>query len=412
MFAIVRRAALWSRCRAHLATAADGSNIDVHASFYTVLGVPEGTHDATVLRNAYLARARVLHPDASGGRSDDRSEFQRLQLAWWTLRSPERRKLYDLQLAEAAQRRRGIGARVRAAAAAATAVASEESPWASRLPPQVDALAKHAGLQRQLQRALASAYWGPSLSRHTLELGLLPPAYECDVRTPGLAGADKADVMHVVSGRTLLGIVRQERTAALHDEENTTAKIEVDSADELHLMCGQPQELAARAVRRIKDGRVDIFVRGCRTFGVTPAAVSGGSFGRSSIIDVASGEETHTLVRSTTPGVSHLHVFQGQPVALEDSSGLTATTARRHARCVLKATRPVLPPAALWLFPPRVDTHTVGGWYVESAPLESEEEAAADLRLIVTLLLALDTLDRERSQSAPGWGERLMRSLR
>jgi len=409
MYSNVRRAALWSRCRAHLATAADGGNID--ASFYTVLGVPEGTQDSTVLRNAYLARAKVLHPD--GGRSDDRSEFQRLQLAWWTLRSPERRKLYDLQLAEAAQRRRGIGARVRAAAAAATAEASEESPWASRLPPQVDALAKHAGLQRQLQRALASAYWGPSLSKHTLELGLLPRAYECDVRTPGLAGADKADVMHVVSGRTLLGIVRQqERTAALHDEENTTAKIEVDSdVDELHLMCGQPQELAARAVRRIKDGRVDVFVRGCRAFGVTMAAVSG----RSSIIDVASGEETHTLVRSSTPGVSHLHVFQGQPVALADSrlppSGLTAT-ARRHARCVLKATRPVLPPAALWLFPPRVDTHTVGGWYVESAVLESEEDAGADLRLIVTLLLALDTLDRERSQSAPGWGERLLRYLR
>ena len=65
------------------------------ATHYELLGVPpSATFDE--VRQAYLARARELHPDASGGSS--KAAMQAVNEAWRVLRTPESRAQYDASL--------------------------------------------------------------------------------------------------------------------------------------------------------------------------------------------------------------------------------------------------------------------------------------------------------------------------
>jgi hypothetical protein len=392
MHATARQGAL--RCwRAGLATAAREEAALEADCHYTVLGVPIGTDCAAKLREAYVTRAKALHPDSShsSGAPQSRAAFQQLAASYAVLRSPERRRLYDMQLAamHANRRRQGMGSRLRAAAAAAAAAGERAAdnetvaPWLSRTE-GLHALAHRAGLDKELQNALSSAYYGPPVSLADVDDGLLPAAFECDIRTQSADdAAEEVDVLHVVSGRTLLGVVRHARTATLRapapqqlrgpDVQHNASQMalpdiasddgdrDADEEDELHLLCGRSAELAARAIRRrgesisdagsapgIGGGHIDIFLRGDRASRVMDP---GGRFGMGRIVDAVTGADTHTLVRNATPGVTHLHIFQAEAPA----DNASATSSRRQSRCVARATRAVLPPAALWLFPPRVE---------------------------------------------------------
>ena len=65
---------------------------------YDVLGVAPGAPSAEV-RQAYVALARVHHPDRAGG---DAVRMQAINAAWATLGDPERRARYDADVLHAA----------------------------------------------------------------------------------------------------------------------------------------------------------------------------------------------------------------------------------------------------------------------------------------------------------------------
>jgi molecular chaperone DnaJ len=63
--------------------------------YYALLGVSRNATEAEIKR-AYLRLARELHPDAKPGDEISEEQFKRINLAYETLRDPERRRQYDM----------------------------------------------------------------------------------------------------------------------------------------------------------------------------------------------------------------------------------------------------------------------------------------------------------------------------
>ena len=65
------------------------------SSFYDILGASRDS-DEVKLRELYLAKARLHHPDRT--REDTNEQFNAIRVAWKTLSDPEKKLQYDLTL--------------------------------------------------------------------------------------------------------------------------------------------------------------------------------------------------------------------------------------------------------------------------------------------------------------------------
>ena len=202
---------------------------------YEVLRVAPSATPAEI-KTAFRRTARRLHPDAGPPSEADRRTdvFVKAVAAYEILSCERRRALYDAE-----RRWTWDAAKNKNAASPSDAGADPgpRAPWAFILRhsevlrdygASVDALVLRGALRREIYAALGDALAGPELDVEAVATGdAFPKFFEAEERSGGLAANLGVDLMHVVSGRTLLAAVRERAgTSAIEgrgDEEERAA---------------------------------------------------------------------------------------------------------------------------------------------------------------------------------------------
>jgi curved DNA-binding protein CbpA len=170
------------------------------------------------IKTAFRRTARRLHPDAGPPSEADRRTdvFVKAVAAYEILSCERRRALYDAE-----RRWTWDAAKNKNAASPSDAGADPgpRAPWAFILRhsevlrdygASVDALVPRGALRREIYAALGDALAGPELDVEAVATGdAFPKFFEAEERSGGLAANLGVDLMHVVSGQTLLAAVRE-----------------------------------------------------------------------------------------------------------------------------------------------------------------------------------------------------------
>jgi hypothetical protein len=400
---------------------------------YALLGLdPAGAASRRDIKRAFREVAKRTHPDAT--RADDAvaaEAFVRVLAAYEILSCEKRRALYDAERLERARRTTdddrdqsssSSSSRGRARDAA-DAFEKYSDVWRD-YNGAVDALVPKRALAAELRRALEFVAEGPEVDVDAVRLGEeFPRRFETEERATAKVVADRegvVDLAHVVSGRTVLAVIREARareeigeeigaegamralagavgggTAGAANEANEAteeddaqlcdggdppdarhrrgrddAKLELVVGGRVVAIATRRDALGDVVVRRAPDATADEAVLRAAS---TSSGGAGDAYRSNSIsnsdglvcvvsaldgvVTDAGGTTRHRIVAHATPGVTRL-------AWIDAAAGVV----------VAKATRAWLPPSDAWLFAPRSRDHDIGGWYFELRGGRKEEE--------------------------------------
>lgn len=374
-----------------------------------------------------MQKAKQFHPDARLNENSRRRppssvvagkhEWFAILSAYQTLSNPQSRIRYD---ASNRYQYRSSNSNV--------AFRAKEDPNFSEM------VLKTKILKHEFHAALQTAYFGPPLPSG-LNPGQFPDCFEADERS----SAETDDILHLVFGRQVLGVVRLRRSLNALNGDPCDDKLPLshesfhtpptphghaplqghhyDAHDDDRLKSPQnlqdeildllvedvgesaaEYKIVATAVRswvleddkgrgkkKVKERVTTIYKSG------KPVAyvVDDGPQSRKNVARVYTSclphstcttrlaSHTHTVLRGSTPLIKHLAILTNTNV------------------CVAKARRPWLPPSSFWLFKPRVHTHDTGGWVISWPGHHQEAKPGWLCPEVIVFIIALDTVDQE-----------------
>ncbi|KAK9787469.1 hypothetical protein WJX73_006578 [Symbiochloris irregularis] len=395
------------------------------ASHYDVLGVSE-TAGTDEIKHAFRQKAKTAHPDATTGSA---VRFRELLTAYQVLATPHSRQLYDLG------RRPDVTAFVRSASAqhdlhAADSVNSDQDlargegwlAWATTAPePTGNANIDRwrGSIHSEIRSAVKHAYLGPRLN---LNPGELPAQFEGEERSDPSVG----DLLQLVSGRTLLGVVKQPRTVSLpsqtehlpggthpHHRIPVHRKVAYDAIPShagSNSQVNAAHERKATAVRSRITSRYQPGVEQAQRRGIRLHDSETTVYDQSGQIAASfAGQRVHW--RGVEGRVRSLAVFKRTSPMVRHIDFYALNGRIKRAQCVVQCKRAWLPPSSTWLFPPRSSEHAKGGWYFEWPGHDFIDHPLCPPPHVFVLLAAFESLDLER-QEADKWRSGFVEKLR
>ncbi|KAL2620664.1 hypothetical protein R1flu_000869 [Riccia fluitans] len=401
------------------------------ASAYEVLGIPEKCSAASI-RMAFKKLAKATHPDLQPETST--VEFIRILAAYEILSDPQKRAQYDENLrtrraeqstmnASHFDEKSSVGSwEERELADKSTEVVSWLKTYRVMVKDIIRRQEIGAGsgwkedLRAETQSALRKAYFGPPVC----EREGLPECFEAEER----AESDLLDVLHLVSGRQLFGLVRQvhvpllesrapqtptllhPHSAALESNPDKSDPVQTVGEREIHTEDTQASQQAEGFSRGNFSGYnshsafVDLELQMfgnvvARSIRVPPKEMCS-SFGQeddegdsiyvylsSEQIDDYEIEEKRVkkmflgtirgLGSSKVGSVCNVYGPDGQRTHLILQHRTPGVKHMQWFRigedgspCECRCRRATVLPSRYWIFEPRADTHNVGGWYIET----------------------------------------------
>ncbi|DBA75412.1 hypothetical protein WJX77_006042 [Trebouxia sp. C0004] len=392
-------------------------------SLYALLEVTP-TASASEIKRAFRQKAKLHHPDVR--QSDkDAGQFARILVAYQVLKNSRHRELYDLRL-------NSTSASVQRAAEEGSRQADQQFhqgeeewvpgagwfAWATKPPTkanasQIDRL--RAELRTEFNAAVRHAYLGPRVRMNT---GELPEAFEGEERTVAGVG----DVLQLVSGRQLLGVVRERHDAKLqgltglldteylqhlgnggttcntghqsetmHEHQSTSGQPESSGAADpvspiLELVLqGKPVAVAlkqqsqpvrpqahARSTSSSQNTRQQAHVwqhNGAEQPASQGAQCNGKSAEPWTCIYAMDGsvlatEQEGNIYKGGDTG-PHTHTILTGQTPLVRHLHIVSNGQDGKELSICRCRRAWLPPSSTWLFSPRSQDHASGGWYFE-----------------------------------------------
>jgi hypothetical protein len=324
-------------------------------------------------------------------------------------------------------------------------------------------------LEEDLKESLFKIVLGPNIDH--IQHGQFPDAFEAEERTRCDASDD---VLHIVSGRNLLGVVREKKGLLewegieqlhlqMHDDDikaieaSNARKGDMKKEEEreredaprldrhhhadsssnfnqdttrsetssfrgrvLHLMMNYIDKSRATAIisPASSSSSVTIYDDQGNHWASTQQQSTHPCSPISSATKIinANNQHTHTMMHIKTPFVRTLTFISEHYNNNNQSSIKMKRNVPFKKRVVCRCTRATLPPSSMWLFTPRMPSHNVGGWYVEWVGDEKRGHPASLDPEVVVLLAAVETIKNESGEGGGGGGgasviSRLLRGI-